>query len=156
MLFCISAWYGLRAGWLWRFPQADPTSLIYGQRGYRLSLYVGVAVLRLPQDSKRSTLLFAAATFFIACFDVAYAFFSTRQTWPYVELVAVWMWRYIQAEISPHKPSRRTLKQPKKEPQPKEQTNNYSLLAVYCTTSLQPNPDAESKTQTPACSAGCC
>jgi hypothetical protein len=59
------------------------------------SLYVGVAVLNFPQDWLWGRLLFGPATFLCACFGVGYAFFSTRDTWLYVETGLVWLWRHV-------------------------------------------------------------
>jgi hypothetical protein len=76
-----------------------------------LSLYVGVAVSAAPQDCFRVRLLFGFAAFFGVCFGVAVAFLFTRTTWFYVEVAAVWMWRY--AETS--KNSQETKKQSKRD-----------------------------------------
>jgi hypothetical protein len=58
------------------------------------ALYVGKMVLTVPQDCLREKLDFATAMFFSVCFDVGYAFFSTRPAWLYVENGAVWLWQH--------------------------------------------------------------
>jgi hypothetical protein len=54
-----------------------------------LSLYVGAAILRQPQDSKWRRLLFGFAPFFFACCGVAQEISTTRGTWLHAEEAAV-------------------------------------------------------------------
>jgi hypothetical protein len=60
-----------------------------------LSLYVGVAVCRVPKDCSWGRLLFGEALCFGVCLGVGYGFFSTWSAWLYVGAAAVWMWRYV-------------------------------------------------------------
>ena len=61
-----------------------------------LSLYVGVAVFIFPQDGLRLRFLFGIAMFFGVCFDVQYSFFSTRDTWLYVEIAFLCVWKHVE------------------------------------------------------------